>query len=73
MPDLSLPHMCFSLDTPVEVARRTFAERYGVAPAYLDDRHECHAPGCRRNNCECDYPAHAKCCPNCNKKTGVRY
>lgn len=34
MPDLSLPHMCFSLDTPVEVARRTFAERYGVAPAY---------------------------------------
>jgi hypothetical protein len=39
----------------------------------LDDRHECHAPGCRRNNCECDYPAHAKCCPNCNKKTGVRY
>ena len=40
-----------------------------------DERHECHGPGCKRSDCDCDYPAHEACCPDCNpaKRQGVKW
>lgn len=35
-----------------------------------DDRHDMHEQGCNRDGCDCDYPVHAGCCPDCKPKRG---
>lgn len=42
--------MCFVCDTPVSDATVHF----------------CHREGCERVECDCDYPCHPGCCPECN-------
>jgi hypothetical protein len=29
--------------------------------------HFCHREGCDKNGCDCDFPCHPGCCPECNQ------
>ena len=37
-------------------------------PVSNADAHFCHRPGCKRVDCDCDYPCHPKCCPECQEE-----